>query len=89
MTFRYALKRSIPVMAGYIVLGIGFGMLLGAKGYGITWALAMSVFIYAGSMQYVAIDLITGGASLISAALIDTDGQRKTFILWNLHAGTI
>lgn len=48
MTFRYALKRSIPVMAGYIVLGIGFGMLLGAKGYGITWALAMSVFIYAG-----------------------------------------
>ncbi|MFQ8776735.1 MAG: AzlC family ABC transporter permease [Roseburia sp.] len=42
-------------MAGYIVLGIGFGMLLGAKGYGITWALAMSVFIYAGSMQYVAI----------------------------------
>ena len=70
MTFRYALKRSIPVMAGYIVLGIGFGMLLGAKGYGITWALAMSVFIYAGSMQYVAIDLITGGASLISAALM-------------------
>lgn len=37
MTFRYALKRSIPVMAGYIVLGIGFGMLLGAKGYGIIW----------------------------------------------------
>ena len=70
MTFRYALKRSIPVMAGYIVLGIGFGMLMGAKGYGITWALAMSVFIYAGSMQYVAIDLITGGASLISAALM-------------------
>lgn len=30
----------------------------------------MSVFIYAGSMQYVAIDLITGGASLISAALM-------------------
>ena len=70
MTFRYALKQSIPVMAGYIVLGIGFGMLLGAKGYGIIWALAMSVFIYAGSMQYVAIDLITGGASLISAALM-------------------
>ena len=70
MTFRYAWKRSIPVMAGYIVLGMGFGMLLGAKGYGVFWAIAMSVFIYAGSMQYVAIDLITGGASLISAALM-------------------
>ena len=70
MTVRYAWKRSIPVMAGYIVLGMGFGMLLGAKGYGVLWAIAMSVFIYAGSMQYVAIDLITGGASLISAALM-------------------
>ena len=70
MTVRYAWKQSIPVMAGYIVLGMGFGMLLAAKGYGIIWALAMSVFIYAGSMQYVAIDLITGGASLISAALM-------------------
>ena len=57
-------------MAGYIVLGMGFGMLLAAKGYGVTWAITMSVFIYAGSMQYVAIDLITGGASLISAALM-------------------
>ena len=70
MTVRYAWKRSIPVMAGYIVLGMGFGMLLGAKGYGVLWAIAMSVFIYAGSMQYGAIDLITGGASLISAALM-------------------
>ena len=74
MTFRYAWKRSIPVMAGYIVLGMGFGMLLGAKGYGVFWAIAMSVFIYAGSMQYVAIDLITGGASLISAALMTLMG---------------
>ena len=57
-------------MAGYLVLGMGFGVLLETKGYGVFWALAMSLFIYAGSMQYVAIDLLTGGASLISAALM-------------------
>ena len=56
-------------MAGYIILGTGFGIILETKGYGIIWSLAMSLFIYAGSMQYVAIDLITGGASLITAAL--------------------
>lgn len=70
MTLKYALKRSLPVMAGYIVLGIGFGILLEAKGYGVGWALLMSTLIYAGSMQYVAIDLITGGASLIQTALM-------------------
>lgn len=70
MSMKYALKRSIPVMAGYVVLGMGFGILLETKGYGIGWAFLMSAFIYAGSMQYVAIDLLAGGASLISAALM-------------------
>ena len=49
-TFRYAFQKSLPVMAGYLVLGMGFGMMLEAAGYGIGWALAMSIFIYAGSM---------------------------------------
>lgn len=69
-TIRYALVRSLPIMAGYIVLGLGFGVLLQSKGYGAGWALVMSGLIYAGSMQYVAIDLLAGGASLISAAIM-------------------
>ena len=50
MSIRYAFKRSLPVMAGYLVLGMGFGILLEAKGYSVVWAFVMSVFIYAGSM---------------------------------------
>ncbi len=68
-TLREAFIATTPVMAGYIVLGMGFGVLLSAKGFGPLWALAMSGFIYAGSMQYLTIDLLTGGASLITAAL--------------------
>lgn len=66
---RAAFKATIPVLTGYIVLGMGFGILCSSKGYGVIWALAMSIFIYAGSMQYLAIDLILGGASLITTAL--------------------
>ena len=65
-----AFPRTIPVMAGYLVLGIGFGILLESKGYSFLWAGLMSLTIYAGSMQYVAVDLLSGGASLISAALM-------------------
>ena len=64
-----AFLATIPVMAGYVVLGIGFGMLLQTRGYGVLWAFAMSFFIFAGSMQYVAVDLMTGGVSLLTAAL--------------------
>ena len=64
-----AFVATLPVMAGYLVLGMGFGIILKLKGYSILWAFAMSFFIYAGSMQFVAIDLLTGGATLIATAL--------------------
>ena len=65
-----SVRTTIPVMAGYLVLGAGFGILLRTRGYGLGWALAMSAFIYAGSMQYVAIDLLTGGAGRYAPYLI-------------------
>ena len=62
-------KDTLPVLTGYLFLGIGFGILLSEKGYGIGWAFAMALFMYAGSAQYLAVNLLSGGASLISAAL--------------------
>lgn len=50
-------------------LGFGFGILMQQNGFGWLWAGAMSLFIYAGSMQYVAIPLLTSGAGLLTAAL--------------------
>ncbi len=67
--FLRAAKDTLPVLAGYLVLGIGFGILLDSIGYGVPWAFFMSFFIYAGSMQYMAVSLITAGASLPVFAL--------------------
>lgn len=63
------LRDTFPVFTGYIVLGIGFGILMHSNGYGILYAALMSLFIYAGSMQYAAIGLFTGGASFLTVAL--------------------
>jgi len=64
-----AFLATIPVMTGYLVLGFGFGLVLHEAGFDAWLALGMSGFIYAGSMQYVAIELFTGGASLAMVAL--------------------
>ncbi len=61
--------RTVPVLTGYMVLGMGFGIVLHSKGYGLLWSLAMSMLIYGGSMQYAAIDLLSAGASVISFVL--------------------
>lgn len=60
---------TLPVMTGYLVLGFGFGIIIKAYGYGFLHAFLMSALVYAGSMQYAAIGLFTGGASLITVAL--------------------
>ena len=68
-TAKTAFLDTIPVMTGYLFLGFGFGIIMQQNGYGVLWALAMSLFIYAGSMQYVAVDALTDGASLLTAAV--------------------
>ena len=69
-TFRQAFLDSLPVMAGYVVLGLGYGLIMETSGYSFLWAMAMSIFVFAGSMQYVTVSLLTGGASLITTGLM-------------------
>jgi 4-azaleucine resistance transporter AzlC len=67
---QFAFRQTIPVMLGYVFLGIAFGLMLNDAGYSFVWAFFASVVIYAGSMQFVLVTLLGGGASLIYAALM-------------------
>ena len=67
--FKKALTAALPVMYSYLIIGMSFGVVVQSRGFGALWAGAMSVFIYAGSMQFVALELIGSGASLLTAAI--------------------
>lgn len=67
---RFAFSQTIPVLLGYLFLGIAFGLMLQNAGYGWIWAFMTSLFIYAGSMQFVLVTLLSGGASLIYSAVM-------------------
>ena len=64
-----ALKLTIPVMCGYLFLGTAFGATLAQAGFGPVWALMMSSLVYAGSLQFVMVPLMAGGAGLATVAL--------------------
>lgn len=67
---RRAFLDTIPVLTGYLFLGMGFGILLMEQtGKGVLWAFFMGLFMFAGSGQYLAVSLLAGGASLLSSAL--------------------
>lgn len=66
---RIAFVKSLPVMAGYLSIGIAFGLLMQEMGYNVLWALLISLVLYAGSMQFVLLQFLSGGASLLTVAV--------------------
>ena len=76
--FRKAVQLTFPVCLGYVPLGIAFGMLLSDGGYGVIWSFLMASTIFAGSMQFVMVALLSANASLVSAALL-------TFLVQSRH----
>ncbi len=54
-----AFPHTIPIMTGYLAVGMAYGVLMASKGYSFLWAGFVSAFAFCGSMQYVAITLLT------------------------------
>lgn len=75
--FKAAFPLTLPVFAGYLVLGFGFGLLLQSKGYNFIWAIFMAIIIFGGSMQYIAVDLLASGATIITTAIISIMMQAR------------
>lgn len=61
--FKAAFPYTIPVLTGYLFIGTAFGVMYQEKGYGVLWAILMSVLVYAGSGQYLAVNFFVPGAN--------------------------
>lgn len=67
---KFVFYKTVPVMTGYLFLGAAYGVLMSVSGFSPWWAIAMSVFVYAGSLQYVGVNLLTAAASPFTAFLM-------------------
>lgn len=65
-----AFPHTLPVLAGFLVLGIAYGMLMLEKGYGPQWSVLMSAVAFCGSMQFVAITLLTTAFHPLEALIL-------------------
>ncbi len=56
--FRFAFPKSLPVMAGYLFLGISYGILMATKGFAWYYPVLMAFTIYGGSLEFVAVSML-------------------------------
>lgn len=68
--FGKAFPYTIPVLTGYLFIGIAFGVMYAEKGYSFLWAILMSVLVYAGSGQYLAVNFFVPGISFIQVIFL-------------------
>lgn len=68
--FKKAFPYTIPVLTGYIFIGIAFGVMFAEKGYSFLWAMFMSLMVYAGSGQYLAVNFFVSGVSFLQVIFL-------------------
>lgn len=69
-TLYFAFKMSLPVLFGYLFLGSAFGIMLYEAGYNFVWAIIISLFVYAGSGQFLLVSMLTSHAALSDIAIM-------------------
>ncbi len=97
-TLKAAFPATVPVLMGYLAIGMAFGLMLQSEGYGVGWAILMSMTIYAGSGQYLGVSLLATGATLGQTAFLIRHlvyglsmlekfrgmGRRKLYMIFSL-----
>ena len=68
--FRYALRHSFPIFISFIPVGLAYGVLMQTAGMNWAWSAAFSLFVLAGSLQYLAVGFLAGGVSLVTVAVM-------------------
>ena len=66
----YAFRLTLPVMFGYLTMGIAFGLIIHQYGYNFIWSFAVALTCYSGSMQFVLADMMNAAKTLIELAVM-------------------
>lgn len=69
-TVIYSFKHSLPILVGFIPVGLAYGVLMQSAGYNFAWTGACSLFVFAGSLQFLMVSFFAGGVSLITVAVM-------------------
>ena len=67
---RSALPYTLPICVGFLFLGMSYGLLMRSKGFPLVYPMFMSLFIFAGSMEFVTVNLLLSAFRPLHAFLL-------------------
>ena len=67
---RAALPRTLPVLTGYLFLGMTYGVYMNVSGFPFWYPMLMSIVVFAGSAEFVAVSLLLGPFAPLQSFLV-------------------
>lgn len=68
--FKAAVPHTLPICIGFLFLGMSYGFLMRSKGFSFIYPMLMSLFIFAGSMEFVTVNLLLSTFNPLHAFLL-------------------
>lgn len=68
--FRVAFPKTVPILAGFVFLGIAYGFMMNALGFNAIYPILISLIVFAGSMEFVAANLLIGAFNPLTALFL-------------------
>ena len=69
MSFRRGCLRGIPIFAGYFPCAVAFGLAAGYGGFSLPEGVLMSLIVFAGASQFMAVSLVAASAGMVEIVL--------------------
>ncbi|WP_337955569.1 AzlC family ABC transporter permease [Clostridium sp. AF02-29] len=67
MALLYAFPKTVPIMVGYVFLGMAYGILMSVNGFGVFWAALNSLLVYTGSLEFIGVNFLAAAVSPVTA----------------------
>jgi len=68
--FLCAFPHTIPILAGFLFLGMTYGIYMNVSGFSFLYPMFMSMTVFAGSVEFVAVNLLLGAFNPLQALLV-------------------
>lgn len=66
----YSLKHSLPIFISFVPVGLAYGILMQSAGFNWIWSGVSSLFVFAGSLQFLAVSFFAGGVSFVTVIVM-------------------
>lgn len=70
LAFRAAFPKTLPILAGFLFLGISYGIYMNVSGFSFLYPMLMGLTIFAGSIEFVAVSMLLGAFDPVQALLM-------------------